>query len=101
VTSAARFGQLSDVPTVAELGYPGYELSQWHGLLAPANTPPEIQQKLYAGINKALQLPAIKDKLDSLGYTRANDNPAAFKKILDGDIDKFVKLAKEIKLKVD
>jgi hypothetical protein len=36
-----------------------------------------------------------------LGYTRANDNPAAFKKILDGDIDKFVKLAKEIKLKVD
>jgi len=101
VTSPQRFGQLPDVPTVAELGYPGYELNQWHGLLAPANTPPELQQKLYAGINKALQLPAIKDKLESLGYTRSNDEPAAFKKIIDGDIDKFVKLAKEIKLKVD
>jgi tripartite-type tricarboxylate transporter receptor subunit TctC len=101
VTSATRFGQLPDVPTVAEQGYKGYELSQWHGLLAPANTPAAVQQKLYEGINKALQSPAVKDKLESLGYTRANDGPAAFKKIIDGDIDKFVKLAKEIKLKVD
>jgi len=101
VTSAQRFGQLPDVPTVAEQGYAGYELSQWHGLLAPSNTPLAIQQKLYDGINKALQLPAVKDKLNSLGYTPANDDPANFKKILDSDIDKFVKLAKEIKLKVD
>ena len=101
VTSAQRFGQLPDVPTVAEQGYAGYELSQWHGLLAPANTSLALQQKLYDGINKALQLPAVKDKLNSLGYTPANDDPANFKKILDSDIDKFVKLAKEIKLKVD
>ena len=101
VTSAERFGQLPDVPTVAEQGYAGYQLSQWHGLLAPANTPVAIQQKLYEGINKALQSPVVKDKLESLGYTRANDGPAAFKKIIDSDIDKFVKLAKEIKLKVD
>lgn len=101
VTSAQRFGQLPDVPTVAEQGYAGYELSQWHGLLAPANTPVAVQQKLYEGVNKALQSPAVKDKLESLGYTRANDGPAVFKKIIDGDIDKFVKLAKEIKLKVD
>ncbi|PHY06635.1 MAG: ABC transporter substrate-binding protein [Alcaligenaceae bacterium] len=101
VTSSARFGQLPDVPTVAEQGYPGYELSQWHGLLAPANTPVAVQQKLFEGINKALQSPAVKDKLNSLGYTTANDGPAVFKKIIDGDIDKFVKLAKEIKLKVD
>ncbi len=101
VTSAERFGQLPDVPTVAEQGYAGYQLSQWHGLLAPANTPVAIQQKLYEGINKALQSAVVKDKLESLGYTRANDGPAAFKKIIDSDIDKFVKLAKEIKLKVD
>jgi len=101
VTSSERFGQLPEVPTVAEQGYPGYELSQWHGLLAPANTPVAVQQKLFEGVNKALQSPAVKDKLESLGYTHANDGPAAFKKIIDGDIDKFVKLAKEIKLKVD
>ena len=101
VTSPQRFAQLPEVPTVAELGFPGYELNQWHGLLAPANTPTEIQEKLYTGINKALQSPALKDKLNSLGYTPANDDPAAFKKILESDIDKFVKLAREIKLKVD
>ena len=101
VTSSKRFGQLPEVPTVAEQGYPGYELSQWHGLLAPANTPVAVQQKLFEGFNKALQSPAVKDKLESLGYTHANDGPATFKKIIDGDIDKFVKLAKEIKLKVD
>lgn len=101
VTSPDRSALLPDVPSVAEQGYPGYELNQWHGLLAPANTPPAIQQKLYEGINKALQLPAVKEKLISLGYTPAYDGPAAFKKIVDGDIDKFVKLAKDIGLKVD
>jgi tripartite-type tricarboxylate transporter receptor subunit TctC len=101
VTSPNRSALLPDVPSVAEQGYPGYELNQWHGLLAPANTPPAIQQKLFEGINKALQLPAVKEKLISLGYTPAYDGPAAFKKIVDGDIDKFVKLAKDIGLKVD
>lgn len=101
VTSPDRSALLPDVPSVAEQGYPGYELNQWHGLMAPANTPPAIQQKLYEGINKALQLPAVKEKLLSLGYTPAYDSPAAFKKIVDGDIDKFVKLAKDIGLKVD
>ncbi len=101
VTSPTRTALLPDVPSVAEQGYPGYELNQWHGLMAPANTPPAIQQKLYEGINKALLLPAVKEKLISLGYTPAYDGPAAFKKIVDGDIDKFVKLAKDIGLKVD
>ena len=101
VTSPNRSALLPDVPSVAEQGYPGYELNQWHGLLAPANTPPAVQQKLFDGINKALQLPAVKEKLISLGYTPAYDGPAAFKKTVDGDIDKFVKLAKDIGLKVD
>jgi tripartite-type tricarboxylate transporter receptor subunit TctC len=101
VTSPKRSALLPDVPSVAEQGYPGYELNQWHGLLAPANTPPAVQQKLFEGINKALQLPAVKEKLISLGYTPAYDGPAVFKKTVDGDIDKFVKLAKDIGLKVD
>ena len=65
VTSPTRSALLPDVPSVAEQGYPGYELNQWHGLMAPANTPPAIQQKLYEGINKALLLPAVKEKLIS------------------------------------
>ena len=68
VTSPDRSALLPDVPSVAEQGYPGYELNQWHGLLAPANTPPAIQQKLYEGINKACLLytsPSPRDRQKS------------------------------------
>ena len=101
VTSPKRSPFLPDVPTVAELGYPGYELNQWHGLLAPAGTPPAVQQKLFEGINKVMQKPEVREKLAALGYTQAADGPEAFKKIIDDDIDKFSKLAKQIGLKVD
>ena len=101
VTSPKRSPFLPDVPTVAEQGFPGYELNQWHGLLAPAGTPPAVQQKLFEGINKAMQKPEVKEKLATLGYTQAEDGPEAFKKIVDDDLDKFSKLAKQIGLKVD
>ncbi len=101
VTSPARSPFLPDVPTVAELGFPGYELNQWHGLLAPAGTPPAIQEKLYAGIAKVMQRPDVKEKLANLGYTQTDDGPAAFRKIIDADIDKFSRLTKDIGLKVD
>ncbi len=101
VTSPARSPFLPEVPTVSELGFPGYELNQWHGLLAPAGTPAAIQEKLYAGIAKVMQRPDVKEKLANLGYTQADDNPAAFRKIVNTDIDKFSKLTKDIGLKVD
>jgi tripartite-type tricarboxylate transporter receptor subunit TctC len=101
VTSPQRSPYLPEVPTVAEQGFPGYELNQWHGLLAPTGTPANIQQKIYADVTKVMQRPDVKEKLASLGYTQANDDPQAFKKIVDGDIDKFSKLSKEIGLKVD
>ncbi len=101
VTSPQRSPFLPDIPTVAEQGYPGYELNQWHGLLAPAGTAPAVQQKLFEGINKVMQKPEVKERLAALGYTQAADGPAAFKKIIDADIDKFSKLAKQMGLKVD
>ena len=101
VSTATRSDVAPSIRSLGEMGYAQSAVELWWGVLAPANTPVAVQQKLYEGINKALQSPAVKDKLESLGYTRANDGPAAFKKIIDGDIDKFVKLAKEIKLKVD
>lgn len=101
VTSAERSPLMPNIPTVAEQGLPGYQLNQWHGLLAPAATPPAIQQKLYDDIVKVLERPDIKEKLASLGYTSAKDDPAAFRKMMDADIDRFAKLTKEIGLKSD
>ncbi len=101
VTSAERSPLMSNVPTVAEQGYPDYQLNQWHGLLAPADTPPDIQNKIYEEVVKVLDRPEIKEQLASLGYTPARDNPATFKALVNTDIDRFSKLTKEIGLKAD
>jgi tripartite-type tricarboxylate transporter receptor subunit TctC len=67
VASDKRFPLLPDVPTVAEAGLPGYEVSVWWGLAAPAKTPPEIVRQLNAETNALLANPAIANKLAELG----------------------------------
>jgi tripartite-type tricarboxylate transporter receptor subunit TctC len=101
VTSQERSPLMPNIPTVAEQGYPGYQLNQWHGLLAPAGTPVAIQKKLYDDLVKVLERQEIKDKLASLGYTPAKDGPSAFQLILNSDIDRFAMLTKEIGLRAD
>lgn len=101
VTSPERSPLMTSIPTVAEQGYPDYQLNQWHGLLAPAGTPVAVQQKLYDDIVKVLDRPDVSAQLAELGYTTARDNPAAFKVILDSDIDRFAKITREIGLKAD
>jgi tripartite-type tricarboxylate transporter receptor subunit TctC len=101
ITSAERTLQLPNIPTVAEQGYPGYQMNQWHGLLVPADTPVALQTKLYERLLKIAQLPEVKEKLISIGYTPAYDNPSVFKKIVHDDIDRFSNLTKSIGLKLD
>ena len=101
ITSAERTAQLPNVPTVAEQGFPGYQINQWHGLLVPAQTSPALQAKLYERVMKIVQMPEVKEKLLSMGYTPAYDDPAAFKKIVNEDIDRFSSLAKTLGLKSD
>jgi tripartite-type tricarboxylate transporter receptor subunit TctC len=101
ITSAERTLQLPNIPTVAEQGYPGYQMNQWHGLLVPADTPAALQAKLYERLLKIVQLPEVKEKLISIGYTPAYDNPTTFKKIVHDDIDRFSNLTKSIGLKLD
>ena len=101
ITSKERYRNLPDVPTVAEQGLPGYELSQWHGLLAPKGTPVEVQNRQYEGIAKIMAREDVQKTLNELGYTPAHDGPAAFKKIVDADIDRFAEIAKRIGLTAD
>ncbi|BDX21838.1 hypothetical protein TUM22923_11590 [Polynucleobacter sp. TUM22923] len=69
VTSAKRVKQLPDVPTVAESGVPGFESTGWFGLLAPANTPTVITNKIYEATVKAVNSEAMKKSLDLNGLT--------------------------------
>ena len=101
VTSKARSPFLPDVPTVAEQGHPGYALDQWHGILAPADTPKPIVAKLHADIATIVQSAEVKERMTQLLYAVVSDTPDAFKKIVWDDIDRFNALAAEMGLMLD
>jgi tripartite-type tricarboxylate transporter receptor subunit TctC len=92
ITSPARTAQLPDVPTVAEQGVRGYELDQWHGLLAPAGTPPAIVAQLNRTLITALAGAEMQAQLRQLGYTLTSGEqatPAAFQWLVARDLRRF------------
>jgi tripartite-type tricarboxylate transporter receptor subunit TctC len=78
VTSLKRSKQLPDVPTVAESGMPGFESTGWFGLVAPANTPRAITDKIYAATVKAMNSEALRASLDLNGLTTVVNNQKDF-----------------------
>ncbi|MBL8328052.1 MAG: tripartite tricarboxylate transporter substrate binding protein [Rubrivivax sp.] len=104
VTSAARSAALPDLPTVAEAGGPilkDFEASSWFGLLAPAGTPAEIVTRLQQECVKALQLPAIKERLLGLGANPSGLSGADFARYIDAETAKWAKVVKASGAKVD
>jgi tripartite-type tricarboxylate transporter receptor subunit TctC len=101
VTTPKRSPALPDMPTVAESGYPGYEVSTWFGYLAPAGTPPEIVNRLNAEINAALKSPEVEKKLVALGAELDPGTPQAFGKFLEADMARWAKVIKQAGIKAD
>jgi len=75
VSTAKRMSKFPDVPTIAESGLPGFQFVAWCALLAPAKTPPEIVAKLNAAAVKALNDPAVRNKLIDLGFEIGGNTP--------------------------
>ena len=100
VSSAKRSPVLPDVPTVGET-VPGFESLTWYGVLAPAGLPGEITRRLNAEVNKALALPAFKDKLFTLGMEPMPGTPAQFVDFYRDDAVKWGKLVKTSGAKAD
>ena len=92
VTTSKRFRGLPDVPTVAESGYPGFEISTWFGLLAPAKTPKPIIDLLQTAVSKALKDSSVRDRL--VDYEIVGSTPEAFGSFLKDEIDRTAKLIK-------
>jgi len=101
VTSPRRSPLMPEVPTVAEQGFDGYELDQWHGLLAPAGTPLAVIDKLNLTIAALLREPDMAQSLKSLGYDLAQGTPDDFQAIIDNDIARFGRLTRDIGLRID
>ncbi len=86
VTSLERSPVAPEVPTVAESGYPGFEALAWHGILAPARTPPAVIQKLNAEFVKALADPATRELLEKQAMQTVGNSPQAFAAFIQKDI---------------
>jgi tripartite-type tricarboxylate transporter receptor subunit TctC len=89
VTSAKRSEAMPKVPTLAEAGVPGYELSPWYGILAPAGTPAAIVKKLNAEIEKLLHTPEMTARLEAVGAQAEGSTPEEYAARLKADIAKW------------
>jgi tripartite-type tricarboxylate transporter receptor subunit TctC len=100
VTTAARVEALPDVPTLSEF-IPGFEASQWIGLVAPKDTPPEIIAKLNSEINAGLADPKLKARFTELGGLVLPGSPEDFGKLIRDETEKWAKVIQSASIKVD
>ena len=76
VTGQHRIAAMPDVPTVAESGYPGFDVTSWHSILAPAGTPPEIVERLNRELVRIIALPDVRERLIAIGMEPSPSSPA-------------------------
>jgi tripartite-type tricarboxylate transporter receptor subunit TctC len=100
-SGAKRNAAAPDVPTIAESGVPGYDVTAWQALFVPAKTPPEIVRKISADTNSALADPALKDKLAKSGYVAEGSSPGQLEKLLQSEIAKWSNVIKSVGIKID
>jgi len=92
VTGPQRSVLWPEIPTVAESGVPGYDAVGWYGLLAPAKTPREVVLRIAAEVARALQVPAVAERLSAVGATPAAGSPEDFARFLEADTAKWANL---------
>lgn len=98
VTSPKRASQAPDIPTVAELGYPGYQAASWFGMVAPAGTPQAIVDKLNQDVNAVLGRAETRDRLLALGVEPGGGSVAEFRRFIEEDAEKWGSLIRKIGL---
>jgi len=101
VTSAARSDALKDVPTVAESGFPGFDVNPWFGILVPAGTPAAVIGKINGDVNQTLAQKDVIDRFTNLGAVPFSTTPAQFSRIAHDDIVKWAKVVRESGATVD
>jgi tripartite-type tricarboxylate transporter receptor subunit TctC len=95
ISSAKRFPQLPNIPTVAESGLPGYVYDSWFGVMAPAGTPMAIRNKISEDIARALQVPDVNKKFTNQGLVVVTQSPAAFDKMIASEAARYGKILRD------
>jgi len=100
VTSAKRSSALPDLPSIGET-VPGYEMTSWNGLLAPAGTPPAVIARLHAALMETLRTPAVRDALARLAVDPFGNSPEEFAQALRSDLAKWNKVIRAAGVTLD
>ena len=95
VTSAQRVSTLPDVPTVAELGFPGFDFETWVGVFAPAKTPPDVVARINSELNLILFIPEFRQQLDQVGFSPMGGSLSKASDYLKAELLKYAKVVKE------
>jgi len=101
VASRTRIAAAPELPTMAEAGLPGFEVTSWYGLVAPAGTPGPIVDRLHAEIAKALATAEVREKIAALGAEPIANTPAEFATLQRTEAARWAKLAREAGIRAD
>jgi len=101
VTTAKRVQAAPDLPTVAESGYPGYEVTNWHGMVGPKGLPKEVLERLNREINEIIQSADMKKHMETEGLEPAGGSPARFGEILKSEAARWAKVVQQAGIKVE
>jgi len=99
VTSAKRADGAPDIPTIGEAGVPGYEATQWFGVLAPAGTPRDIVNRLHSQVVRALRAPEIRDRLSADGAEPVGSTPEEFAAYIRSETKKWADVIRNAGIK--
>jgi tripartite-type tricarboxylate transporter receptor subunit TctC len=100
-TRAKRAKSYPDVPTMVELGYPGFEATTWYGLVGPGKLPTPIAQKMNEDVNKVFAMPDVQERLDSFGAEDGGGTREKFAAFIEREIAQWSKVVKDGNVKVD
>ena len=101
ISSAQRSSSIPDVPTVAESGYPGFDVSLWLGIFAPKGTPPAVIKRLESELNSIASMPEVKEQLERSGAEARSSTAAELAKLVKSDIAMYHKVIKAAGIKVE
>jgi tripartite-type tricarboxylate transporter receptor subunit TctC len=101
VTGAKRAVVMPEIPTIAESGLPGYELTTWYGIMFPAGTPREIVARMNTEINRAISLPDVRERLAAVGAEPLGGTPEAYGAVIKSDVARFTKIIKDADIQAE
>ncbi|MBV1799232.1 tripartite tricarboxylate transporter substrate binding protein [Siccirubricoccus sp. G192] len=101
VTTEGRQAAFPDLPTIAEAGLPGYEISTWYGIWAPARTPADIVARLQAAVAAGLRAPEAQERMAALGAVPVADSPEHFAGFVRREFERWGKLVRDANIRAD